>query len=53
MVIALPLPNLLGSKSKAILSGAVVAVMGGLIGMLNPHSFPLVSASFIIKAPLP
>ena len=50
MVIALPLSNLLGSKSKAILSDAVVAVMGGLIGMLNPHSFPLVTASFIIKA---
>ena len=50
MVIALPLANLLGSKSRAILSGAVVAVLGGIIGMLNPHSFPLVTVSFIIKA---
>ncbi|MBQ9493545.1 MAG: MFS transporter, partial [Oscillibacter sp.] len=50
MIIALPLSNLLGSKSRAILCGAVVAVAGGFIGMLNPHSFPLVTASFIVKA---
>ena len=34
MVIALPLANFLGSKSKAIMSGAAVAVAGGAIGMM-------------------
>ena len=50
MVIALPLANLLGSKSKAILTGSVVAVIGGVIGMLNPHNFIVVTISFVIKA---
>ena len=50
MVIALPLANLLGSKGKAILTGAMVAVVGGIIGMLNPYSFVEVTVSFIIKA---
>ena len=50
MVIALPLANILGSKSKAILSGAIVAVIGGAIGMINPHNFIIVTVSFIIKA---
>ena len=43
MVIALPLANILGSKGKAILSGAIVAVIGGLIGMINPHNFVIVT----------
>ena len=50
MVIALPLANILGSKGKAILSGAIVAVIGGVIGMMNPHNFIIVTVSFIIKA---
>ncbi len=50
MVIALPLASILGSKSKAILSGAVVAVIGGLIGMVAPDNFLIVTVSFVIKA---
>ena len=50
MIIALPLANLLGSKSKAILSGAVVAVIGGIIGMIAPNNYPVVVTSFVIKA---
>ena len=50
MVIALPLANALGSKSKAILTGAIMAVIGGAIGMLNPHNFMVVVVSFVIKA---
>ena len=50
MVIALPLANLLGSKGRAILTGAVVAVVGGVIGMMDPNSFAVVTVSFIIKA---
>ena len=50
MVIALPLANILGSKGKAILTGAVMAVVGGVIGMINPHSFIVVTVSFVIKA---
>ena len=50
MVIALPLANLLGSKAKAIFCGAAVAVVGGVIGMLAPNNFAVVTASFVIKA---
>ena len=50
MVIALPLANILGSKAKAILSGAVVAVIGGAIGFIAPNNFAVVVTSFIIKA---
>jgi len=50
MVIALPLANLLGSKSKAILCGAAVAVVGGVIGMFAPSNFVVVTISFVIKA---
>ncbi len=50
MVIALPLANALGSKAKAILVGAVVAVIGGVIGMFAPNSFVVVIISFVIKA---
>ena len=50
MVIALPLANILGSKSKAILTGAVVAVIGGVIGMFAPNNFVVVTISFVIKA---
>ncbi len=50
MVIALPLANILGSKSKAILAGAALAVVGGAIGMVAPTNFVVVTVSFIIKA---
>ena len=50
MVIALPLANALGSKAKAILAGAVVAVVGGVIGMFAPDNFIVVTISFVIKA---
>ncbi len=50
MVISLPLANLLGSKGKAILVGSVVAVIGGVIGMLAPSNFVVVIISFVVKA---
>ena len=50
MVIALPLANKLGSKAKAILCGAVVATLGGVIGMLAPSNWVVVIVSFVIKA---
>ena len=50
MVISLPLANLLGSKGKAILAGAVVAVIGGIIGMIAPDNFVVVTISFVVKA---
>ena len=50
MVIALPLANKLGSKAKAILCGAVVATVGGVIGMLAPSNWVVVIVSFVIKA---
>ena len=50
MVIALPLANKLGSKAKAILCGAVLATVGGIIGMLKPDNFTVVIVSFVIKA---
>lgn len=50
MVIALPLANALGSKAKAILCGAVVAVIGGVIGMFAPDNFVIVTISFVVKA---
>ena len=50
MVIALPLANILGSKAKAILCGAIVAVIGGAIGFIAPDNFTVVTISFIVKA---
>ena len=50
MLIALPLANLLGSKKKAILAGAVLAVIGGVIGMIAPDNFVVVTISFVVKA---
>lgn len=50
MVIALPLANALGSKAKAILCGAALAVVGGVIGMFAPNNFIVVTVSFVIKA---
>ena len=49
MVIAVPLANKIG-KRNAIMGGALIAVLGGALGMLFPTNLPLVIASFIIKA---
>jgi len=49
MVVALPLANKIG-KGKAIMCGAILAVAGGVLGMIAPNNFPLVVASFVIKA---
>ncbi|MDO4853535.1 MAG: MFS transporter [Clostridia bacterium] len=49
MVIALPLANKIG-KGKAIMLGAALAVIGGVIGMIAPKNFVIVTISFVIKA---
>ncbi len=49
MVIALPLSNKIG-KGKAILGGACLAVLGGLLGLAAPANQTIVFASFVIKA---
>ena len=49
MFAAVPLANKIG-KGKAILGGAVLAVIGGVIGMLFPANYPIVIISFVIKA---
>lgn len=49
MVIAWPLSNKIG-KAKAIAFGAILSVIGGAIGFIDPSSFPLVVASFVVKA---
>ena len=49
MVIALPLSNRIG-KGKAILGGACLAALGGLLGPLAPSNQTAVFASFVIKA---
>ncbi len=49
MVIALPISNRIG-KEKAILGGAALAVLGGVLGMLDPANQTMVFASFVIKA---
>ncbi|MFA6624864.1 MAG: MFS transporter [Bacilli bacterium] len=49
MLIVWPIANKIG-KSKTIVLGGVVAVLGGLIGIIDPSNFGLVCASFIVKA---
>lgn len=49
MLIVWPLTNKIG-KGKAILLGAVVAVIGGAIGFIAPDNFAVVAVSFAIKA---
>ena len=39
-----------GKARPLILLGAIMAVIGGSIGMLAPSNFPLVVVSFVIKA---
>ena len=49
MVIALPLSNKIG-KGRAILGGACLAVLGGLLGLVAPGNQLIVFISFVIKA---
>jgi hypothetical protein len=49
MVICWPLSNKIG-KGKAILLGAIVAVIGGAIGLIAPDNFAVVLVSFAVKA---
>ena len=49
MLIAWPLSNKIG-KEKAILGGAAMAVVGGVIGLLAPDNYVMVVISFIIKS---
>ncbi|MBR0162089.1 MAG: MFS transporter [Oscillospiraceae bacterium] len=49
MLIAVPLANKIG-KARAIMCGALLAVCGGVLGMLFPANYPIVVASFAIKA---
>ena len=49
MVAAPLLANKIG-KGKAILCGAVLATVGGLLGMIAPSNLVLVYVSFILKA---
>ena len=49
MFVALPLSNKIG-KGKAILAGAILAVIGGVIGMVCPDNFVVVVVSFVIKS---
>lgn len=49
MLISWPLSNKIG-KGKAILLGAVVAIIGGAIGFIDPNNFTLVVISFVVKA---
>ena len=49
MVIAWPLANKIG-KGKAIFFGALLAVAGGALGLIFPENYPVVVASFVIKA---
>ncbi len=49
MVIAWPLSNKIG-KGRAICFGAILSTIGGAIGFIAPDNFPLVIASFCIKA---
>lgn len=49
MVIAWPIANKFG-KAKTIVGGCVLAVIGGVIGLIVPDNFAVVVTSFVIKA---
>jgi len=49
MLIAWPLSNKIG-KGRAICFGAILSVIGGAIGFIDPTNFGIVVASFCIKA---
>ncbi len=49
MLVAVPLANKIG-KAKAILYGSIIAVAGGILGLLFPDNLTIVIVSFVIKA---
>lgn len=49
MVIAYPLSLKIG-KGRSILLGAIVAVIGGVIGLIFPDNYIMVVVSFVVKA---
>lgn len=49
MVVVWPLSNKIG-KAKTIIYGCLLAVLGGLIGFIDPSNFALVVTSFVLKA---
>jgi len=49
MVIAWPLSNKIG-KGRAIAIGAIISVIGGAIGFIDPSNFVIVVISFVVKA---
>ncbi len=49
MVIAWPLANKIG-KGKAIFFGSLLAVAGGVLGLIFPENYVIVVISFVIKA---
>lgn len=49
MLIAWPFANKIG-KSKAILFGSIISVLGGIIGFISPTNIGVVTESFVIKA---
>ncbi len=49
MVVAWPLSNKIG-KGKAIMFGATLSAIGGIIGFINPENFVVVLISFVVKA---
>lgn len=49
MLLAWPLANKIG-KSRAIVLGSALAVVGGVIGLIVPGNFAVVVTSFVIKA---
>lgn len=49
MVIAWPIANKFG-KARTIVGGCVLAIIGGIIGLIVPDNFAVVVTSFVIKA---
>ncbi len=49
MLLAWPLANKIG-KSRAIVLGSALAVVGGVIGLIAPGNFAVVVTSFVVKA---
>ncbi len=49
MLVVWPLSNKIG-KAKAILFGAILSTLGGLLGFIAPGNFALVLTSFVIKS---
>ena len=49
MVIAWPLSRKIG-KGKAIMFGAMLAVLGGAIGLIFPDNYVMVCVSFVVKS---